>query len=192
MSEQASNAKFEQLYRRVFEDIVRGHFRPGDRIGIKDLAAQLKVSPTPLREVMSRLVGRGVVEERRSEGYYLARLDAQDITDFFRLHERCMLIAVKKARARLTTLSGADDAWSLFAGIAQATGDNAIIEMRALLDDRLAVVRRLEGVIVMAEIRKFAADVDERSLTLFIRHFHASRIAVASTLALHLVRGARP
>ncbi|MFX4813586.1 GntR family transcriptional regulator, partial [Acinetobacter baumannii] len=77
---------FDDLYAQVSAQLVDGRYRPGDRINLKELSTRLAVSVTPLREVLSRLVGRGVVTERRSEGYYLARLDARDIGDLYRLH----------------------------------------------------------------------------------------------------------
>jgi DNA-binding GntR family transcriptional regulator len=68
MISQAPPRRFDSLYEDVLSLLTAGTFRPGDRIVIKDLATQLSVSTTPLRETLARLAGRGVIEERRLEG----------------------------------------------------------------------------------------------------------------------------
>ena len=54
MSERVARAIFDELYAAVSALLVEGRYRPGDRIGLKELATQLHVSVTPLREIMSR------------------------------------------------------------------------------------------------------------------------------------------
>lgn len=194
MSPPALSTKFERLHAAVFTILCTGEYRPGDKIGIKDLAGRLGVSTTPLREILSRLAGRGVIEERRAEGFYLARLDARDIADLYTLHSLCVLRGLRRYGAVLPDALAASSPWNLFARIAQASGDIAIIEARALLDDRLRVVRRIEETWVSDQASEFermrhvAANGPLRETAIVIRRFHDRRRAQAPAIASALTR----
>ena len=41
--------------------IVRGQLQPGTKLRIAEIAAEFGISPTPMREALSRLVSRGLV-----------------------------------------------------------------------------------------------------------------------------------
>jgi DNA-binding FadR family transcriptional regulator len=195
MPQPSDPAKFERLYTAVFARIGAGQYRPGDRIGIKDLAAQLNVSTTPLREVLSRLVGRGIVEERRSEGFYLARIDARDLADLYALHSTCVLRALHLCRGTMPKIASADTGWTVFARIAEQAGDRAVADVRAFLEDRLTVVRRLENQTLSdtdaeaARLRGLIAGGDVKAAALAIRRYHGRRRAISAELALATSRG---
>jgi DNA-binding GntR family transcriptional regulator len=45
-----------RTYERLKRMILDGHLRPGQKLAERELGARLKVSRTPVREAMSRLV----------------------------------------------------------------------------------------------------------------------------------------
>ena len=177
-----------------FSFLTAGSFRPGDRIVIKDLATQLNVSTTPLRETLARLAGRGVLEERRLEGYYLARLDARDVADFYSLHCTCVLRGLRSAQSLIPCTIDANSAWPLFASIAERSGDTAVIESRALLDDRLRIVRWTEQRLLqgteaeLLHLCTLVAELRRQEAAVAIRRFHDRRRAKAAEIATTLQR----
>ena len=46
----------EQLYQNIRSCLLAGRFQPGERLKIRDLAAQWGTSPMPVRAALQRLV----------------------------------------------------------------------------------------------------------------------------------------
>ncbi len=63
------------------ELILRGEFRPGERIREIPLATRLHVSRTPLRLVLGRLEEEGLVAARPTGGFVAAEFSVRDIRD---------------------------------------------------------------------------------------------------------------
>jgi DNA-binding transcriptional MocR family regulator len=61
------------------ELILRGAFRPGDRLREVPLAAQLNVSRTPLRLVLDRLAQEGLLKARPTGGFVASEFTVEDI-----------------------------------------------------------------------------------------------------------------
>lgn len=57
------------LHRRVRKLITAGEFPPGSQLSPTILADRFGVSPTPVRESLNRLVGEGLLEEKKGGGY---------------------------------------------------------------------------------------------------------------------------
>ncbi|QJU60079.1 GntR family transcriptional regulator [Sphingomonas sp. AP4-R1] len=198
MAEPRPVRSLEQIHALILAEIVGGAYRPGDRIAIKALSDRLGLSTTPLRETLSRLAGRGVVEQRRSEGYYLSRLDARDIAQLFSLHEMCVARAVSALTA-LPTIEATDvfDAWSVFDALGQHADDAIVRDVRRYLDDRLKPLRRLEADAIPDQetelARLMAACATDRrdAMTHEIAVFHQRRRDLAHHFALELGRTRR-
>ncbi|MEU4420429.1 GntR family transcriptional regulator [Actinoplanes sp. NPDC024001] len=65
--------------------IMSGELRPGTRIRLEEVAAQLGVSITPVREALLTLRGEDMVELEPRKGYVVAPLSKQDVLDLFQL-----------------------------------------------------------------------------------------------------------
>ncbi len=65
--------------------IMSGELRPGARIRLEEVAAQLGVSITPVREALLTLRGEDMVELEPRKGYLVAPLSRQDVVDLFQL-----------------------------------------------------------------------------------------------------------
>lgn len=57
-----------QVYRSLRDKLMSGRFQPGERIKIRELAVQLGVSETPVREALLLLTNDGAIEMKT--GYY--------------------------------------------------------------------------------------------------------------------------
>ena len=51
-----------KVYDQIKNALMRGQFRPGDRMAIRPLAEQLGTSPTPVREALLKLISFGALE----------------------------------------------------------------------------------------------------------------------------------
>ena len=75
----------ERLYQEIKRDILSGVFRMGDRLPVEALAAQHRVSKTPVREALSSLEHEGLVQIVPRVGYFVAQLTVQDVQELFQL-----------------------------------------------------------------------------------------------------------
>lgn len=77
--------------------------RPGARLGIKDLAATLGVSATPVREALVRLAVERLVEVEPFRGYSVSLLpSAERLDELMRVRALIEVGAAKDALARVT------------------------------------------------------------------------------------------
>ena len=73
LSEAASSA--------IATAIVSGALKPGARLAIRDLAQRFGYGPTPLREALSGLAGRGLVDFIGQRGFRVPQASRADLAD---------------------------------------------------------------------------------------------------------------
>jgi len=110
--DELSRAEF--AYRRILAGIRSGEFKPGRRMREAELASQLGVSRTPIREAIRRLSSEGLVTFAASRGMMIAQLDKQQVRELYSLRS-----TLEGAAARLA---------------AQHASSGEIIAMRSLLE----------------------------------------------------------
>jgi DNA-binding GntR family transcriptional regulator len=71
----------EEVYRQILDRIHRGDLPPGSRIRDGDLAAQLGVSRTPIREALLNLAREGVLDAAMGRGFRVRPLDAAELRE---------------------------------------------------------------------------------------------------------------
>jgi len=195
MTDPKGRPQFADVYRRAREALADGAYLPGERVGVKDLATRLDTSTTPAREILSRLVGAGLVEEHRAEGYYLRRLDERQVGALYRLHALCVDAALRTVELQPHgPFVTAPDPWTLFDSIVEATGELVLGDVRRLLHARIALFQRCEPMLfddLTSEARLLAERLLDRSRPVRRRaalDFHRRRIAQARRLAFLLSR----
>lgn len=85
MDEAGPRDQFRIAYHYLHRQLAVGMFTSDERIVIAPIAEQLRISQTPVREALSRLVGEGLVLDRRGQGYYPLPLDAGTIAGLIQL-----------------------------------------------------------------------------------------------------------
>ena len=114
------------------ERIMSGELRPGARIRLEEVAAQLGVSITPVREALLTLRGEDMVELQPRKGYVVAPLSKQDIADVFQLQGDIAGELAARVAERITE-----------AQLAELTVANAAL-LRAARARRIDEIERLE------------------------------------------------
>jgi len=75
--------------------IVTNALLTGQKLVDRELAQQLGVSRTPVREALGRLSMTGLVEKRIRRGYYVSKFSAEQVSD---LYEFRKILEVNAAR----------------------------------------------------------------------------------------------
>ena len=92
----------EQAADVIRESILAGRIPAGARIGEVDLARQLSVSRTPIREALSRLAAEGLVELSPNRGARVTSWSTAELREIFEVRLRLEPYAVRQAVPRLT------------------------------------------------------------------------------------------
>lgn len=92
------NVARETLERYILEGVLP----PNHHLVEEELAKQLKVSRTPLREALRQLEIKGYVSRRNSVGYVVTNLTSRDIREVFDIREALETTAARFACERVT------------------------------------------------------------------------------------------
>lgn len=98
--QRASGAQL--VYGELRERILNLSLAPGARLHEAELAAELAVSRTPLREALRMLLAEDLVEQLPTGGMLVRRLDLQDMRELYAVRAALEGLAVREACRRLT------------------------------------------------------------------------------------------
>ena len=178
-----------------------GVYRPGAPLVIIELAQELRISATPVREALARLGGEGLVEERRGWGYGVWRVDRDACEELYRLHllhlelaqrrDRNggprLLEAIERAPPRVAgELRAATEA--MFDAVVADGCEAYGLSAHRRLQDRLAPLRLAEArhfTDLISELRHVAAALErgtEQPATAELRAYHQRRIGAVNAL----------
>lgn len=73
----------ETAYESIIEMILSRSYAPGDRLVESELAETLKLSRTPIRNVLRQLAAEGLLEVRGNKGCYIPGLSPEDMAMVF-------------------------------------------------------------------------------------------------------------
>lgn len=94
----------EQIANRLRRDVLRGTLPPGVSVKERDIAADMGVSRTPIREAIRILSKEGLVELRPSRSPIVAIFDRSEVAD-----QAEVLIALEKLSAQLACKKATND-----------------------------------------------------------------------------------
>ena len=76
---------YQQVYDHLRDEIIRGVYRPGQRVAVEQLASELGVSQTPVRAALSRLESDGLIEILPRKGTFVTVTTAKEVCEVFQL-----------------------------------------------------------------------------------------------------------
>lgn len=92
----------ELAYSSVRAGILRGRYDAGTRITEQELARDVGVSRTPIREALRRLHAEGLVHFEPNHGAVVAPFESEDAEDMWELRAALEPISARRAAARAT------------------------------------------------------------------------------------------
>ncbi|MCV3211520.1 GntR family transcriptional regulator [Mesorhizobium sp. YC-39] len=171
---------YEEIKRRIFDFILM----PGDRLSESDLAQQIEVSRTPLRQALQQLQHEGFVEALPKVGWLIRPLDFEKFDELydFRILIECFaareLCTTVKDRSALRTLaliwsvpaaerlqdamkvSALDEAFHQT--IVESTGNREMMRTHREITERIRIIRRLD----FTKDNRVTATYDEHAVIL--------------------------
>lgn len=178
--------------------LASGEIEAGRVLSSGELANELRVSTTPVREALMRLTGEGRLVLTRGSGFMRPKISAPLLRDLYRLHEAQLAWALQLS---MTSGYGAGQAltWEaepalepLFAGVIARADNLALAASHAAVAAQLEPARRHEPVIltnVQQERDALSAAAAAGDWTLWTQlsaAYHARRWAAAAQLSQSL------
>ncbi|WP_020617816.1 GntR family transcriptional regulator [Paenibacillus daejeonensis] len=90
----------DKVYEYLKQAIVQGIYKSGDRIVEREVAGQLNVSRTPIREALFRLESQGFVKTLPRRGVVVSKLSPEEIVEIFTILSATESLAMKLAAQR--------------------------------------------------------------------------------------------
>lgn len=120
----------EVVFETLREAIINGTLKPGDRLMELQLAEQMGVSRTPVREAIRKLELEGFVAMVPRKGAYVSDISVKDVVDIFEVRAALEGLAAGLAAERITEEELDDLEKTLFETSEIISGDdiNAIVE----------------------------------------------------------------
>jgi DNA-binding GntR family transcriptional regulator len=87
----------------IMAAIGRGEIKPGQRIKQRDIAAEVGVSVTPVREALRELQAMGVVDFSAHHGATVRNLEIADVIEINRIAESLLPLLAELTAERITT-----------------------------------------------------------------------------------------
>ncbi len=91
----------ERIAQIIQDKILRGGFRPGDRIVESAVAAQMQVGQNTVREALQILEHQGLVTKVPKVGTFVTRLTEEEVSQVYRVRVELESLAVELATERL-------------------------------------------------------------------------------------------
>jgi DNA-binding GntR family transcriptional regulator len=92
----------EEAYERIKGFILRSEIYPRQKIIIEELAKQMGISRTPIREAMSRLVKDGYVKQIWNRGFFVNEVTAEEVEQLYGAREALEPYLAEEAARRVT------------------------------------------------------------------------------------------
>lgn len=96
------SSRAENVVEIIIQGIVKGFWKPGDKINDLALSEQLGVSRITVREALSKLVERNLVEKKHWKGYAVRRLTWEEVDGLIDVRLVLEELALRKAIEKIT------------------------------------------------------------------------------------------
>ena len=156
----------EIAYQAIREKILAGSFPPGERIREDQLAAEISMSRTPVREAINQLAAEGLVNNIPRRGIYLRSISPEQLAELLDVRKALETLSVRRCaeRADQDTVRQLEAIQQDFARalaehdygacnqldsrfhreIARLSGNGALARFLADIEDTMLIARQLE------------------------------------------------
>jgi DNA-binding GntR family transcriptional regulator len=92
----------DEIAATIRQRILKGEYEIGEKIKETQIASELKVSRTPIREAFKQLEDEGLIEYKKNRGCFARGFTKQDIDDIYAVRKALEVLAVEWACDRMT------------------------------------------------------------------------------------------
>ena len=135
---------FDRVYAALKAQLLEGIWPPGARLEPGAIGEDLLASVTPVRDALHRLVGEGLVEAPRHDGFWVPVLTEVQLRGLYRWNGDLAALALRRQRDASPATMNDPDPDALFLTIARSADNPELVRAVAAGNDRLAPFRAVE------------------------------------------------
>ena len=189
------------LYTSIKADICSGLLLPGHRVDMARLGSRYGASPSPVRNVLNRLVGEGLLEIHPNEGFYRPVVTEQVVREQYAWNLSLLLMALDSAEgasahASLPPLNTESEDVVLeieqvFTAVASISGSRKTLSEMKASNDQLRALRRQKSSRLFNRASEITAiktawtSNDLKALRQVIVTYHEQRLAHISQIVAY-------
>ena len=123
----------------IRDRILKGEYEIGAKIKETQIAAELRVSRTPIREAFKQLENEGLIDYIPNRGCFAKGFTQQDVDDIYAVREALERLAVERAVERITDaeLRDLEEEWDLMEFYAKKKDAQKVLELNSTFHDRI-------------------------------------------------------
>lgn len=197
----------ERIYLDIRRELSDGTLAPGKRVDIAALCDRVGASKSPVRNVLNRLVGEGLLETHAHDGFYRPLVTEAKLRDLYRWSQRLLLMAIDIAESEAVETPVAveidvDDVVpateQLFTSIAALGQSGELLRAVDNVNVRLRAIRTLKanGLIErrgeLVALSEAYANSSFRELRTLVASYHALRLTLTPQIVASTYRDAQP
>ncbi|MCA1055217.1 GntR family transcriptional regulator [Rossellomorea aquimaris] len=91
----------ERAYLYLKDLILSGEYKPGDRLIEREVASQLNISRTPIREALFRLESQGFVKTVPRKGVIVSNISEEEVIEVFTILSSLEVLAARLAAQKM-------------------------------------------------------------------------------------------
>jgi DNA-binding GntR family transcriptional regulator len=149
------NSLIEQVFAGIKREICSGTLLPGQRVNVTAMSERHRCSKTTLRAALYRLVGEGLLEVHRNEGFYRPLVTDETVRDKYVWNKSIFMMGLNASNLKPTATHpqpafepSADpvgDIERFFTLVVEQTDNSVIVREMQRLNDHLHPLRMLKG-----------------------------------------------
>src|SRR5262245_16777759 len=89
------------VYQQLLDGILSGKLASGAHLNVADIAKEMKVSPSPVRDALMKLASQGLVTNNTNRRATVVRFIRSDVEELFEVREILECAAVERAAERI-------------------------------------------------------------------------------------------
>ena len=121
----------------VRDRILKGEYEIGEKIKENQIASELKVSRTPIRDAFKQLENEGLIDYVPNRGCFAKGFTQQDVDDIYAVRTALEQLAVERAVQRITEeeLAELEEQWDLMEFYAKKKDSKKVLELNTSFHD---------------------------------------------------------
>ena len=123
----------------IRDRILKGEYEIGAKIKETQIAAELRVSRSPIREAFKQLENEGLIDYIPNRGCFAKGFTQQDVDDIYAVREALERLAVERAVERITEaeMRELEEEWDLMEFYAKKKDAQKVLELNSTFHDRI-------------------------------------------------------
>lgn len=151
----------------VRDRILKGEYEIGEKIKENQIATELRVSRTPIREAFKLLENEGLIDYIPNRGCFAKGFTKQDVDDIYAVRAALEMLAVERAVERITDseVTALEEEWELMEFYVRKKDSQKVLELNTAFHDIIYASTRSR---FMAQVlRSYKGYIDKTRKSVF-------------------------